>query len=216
MLSSRYLWPALVLFLLALVPTALNFYRGLPVAEPGFASSLPVELARVKSEATTRNKAHISEVFRTGDWIERTYSSPDGSNLTFFLARSFDGKVFFHYPEYGLLRKNWSTRVHNVKSVRHGAQSIAIHELTLSGEQSATQALYVLLYGQESLGNPYLDTLRFIPRMLLGERESYFLLFVHDGGRRGASTSRQAMESLLLDAVDHALNYPASAKEGKR
>jgi len=214
MISSRYLWAALVLFLLALIPTALNFYQGLPVAEPGFTSALPVELAQMRSEATTRDKDRIREIFRTDDWLERTYASPSGSGLTLFLARGFDGKIFFHYPEYGLLRRNWSTRVHKVESMRDGAQSIMVHELTLSGQQSATRVLYVLLYGKESLGNPYLDTVRFIPRMLLGERESYFLLFVHDGGIRETSASQGAMESLLLAAVDHILSHYASRKEG--
>ena len=214
MLSSRYIWPAFGLFLLTLIPTALNFYQGLPVAEAGFAVTVPVELAGMRSEASDAKKERISEVFRTGDWIERTYAGQDGSELTLFLARGFDGKVFFHYPEYGVLKKNWSTRVHKLKPVRHGARSIMIHELTLSVEQTATRALYVLLYGKESLGNPYLHTLRFIPRMLLGEREPYFLLFVHDGGGKGNSVSQHAMESLLLAAVDHVLSHSTSGKEG--
>ena len=145
-------------------------------------------------------------VFRTEDWVERVYTNGSRRKITLFLARGFDGRPFFHFPERGLLKRNWSERTHQLKLLETGEAPIKVHTLHLSGVKANTRARYILLYGKETVGNPYLFLLGRIPWMVVGEREPFVLLFASCSQSGGPHEIEQAMESLLVAALEYIQN----------
>lgn len=208
--SSRYAGHAFVLCLLALIPTLFNFYRGVPALTSEIATGLPEELAGLIGTPTDRNRSSIQGAFRTGDWVERVYKDKTGTKVTLFLGRGYDWRPFFHYPEKGLLERNWSQRTHTVKKIKNKNTEIRVHELHLTGEGVDTRASYILLGAHQSIGNPFLFMLRKLPGMLTGSRKPYALIFVHNAGERNDEQSGQVMKSLLIAATDHLLRTEGS------
>jgi hypothetical protein len=205
MFSYRYGWTAFVLFLVVLFPTIWSFYRGLPTLTDRVTARLPEELAGMSGTSTNRKGKRMETLFRTEDWIERVYTGNLGQRVTLFVARGFDGRPLFHFPERGLLRRNWFERTHEIRLLRKGHTTVKAHTLRLAGEKVSTRALYILLYDEETIGNPYLFLLGRIPRMLVGEREPFTFLFAHCSEGEGPKEAEQAIESLLMAAMDYLL-----------
>jgi hypothetical protein len=203
MTSTRYFLPALLLLLLALVPTVFNFYRGLPVTTTGFAESLPLELGEMAGADTGRRPADVNRIFQTEDWVERVYTDGNSRQIILFLARGYDARPFFHYPEGGVLWWRWSTREHKTKWMDGPSGPVQTNELFLRSPNLTTRALYVFMIGGKPAENPYLSILKQVPRMLMGKREPYHLIFVHESGNPAGKGSDQAMESLLTAALDY-------------
>jgi hypothetical protein len=143
-------------------------------------------------------------MFHTTDWVERLYYDDNpGFKVALFVARSYDGKSLFHFPERGLVRSSWTARTYEIRSLGKSHPPIKIHVLDLTGVKANTKALYILLYGKETVGNPYLFLLGRIPRMLAGERKPFTLLFAHSVVGETAEEAESAMMDLLLAAAEH-------------
>ncbi len=212
MVSQRYAWPVIALFLMALIPTASNFYRGLPVLTDRVAGSVPLKLAGMKGLPTNRSGRTIQSTFRTDDWVERVYSGNPELKVTLFVARSYDGRPLFHFPERGLLRRNWTRRTHELSLLKSSRAAMKVHVLELAGVRTYTKVYYLLFYGKEAVGNPYLFLLGRIPHMLVGERKPFTFFFAHCTERGDPEGAEKAIESLLIACADHFLSWDPGDK----
>lgn len=206
MLSPRYALPVLAVFALALLPTVWNFYRCLPVSKDHVTITLHKSLAGWDGQRTDRKARTIVRIFRTTDWVERMYTDKSGRKVTLFAARSYDGRPFIHMPERGILRTDWIKRTHKLRILKKGLDLVKVHSVRLSGKKGNVWVSYILLCGQETIGNPYLFLLRRFPRLLLGEREPFTLIFVYCREEENPENAEQAIESLFFPAVDCFLN----------
>jgi hypothetical protein len=202
MVSPRYALPVLAVFALALLPTVWNFYRCLPVSKDHVTITLHKSLARWDGQCTNRKARTIERIFRTTDWVERVYTDKSGRKVTLFAARSYDGRPFIHMPERGILKTNWSKRTYKLKILKKGLDLVKVHTVRLARKNGNVRVFYILLYGQETVGNPYLFLLGRISLLLLGEREPFTLIFVYCREEGNPENAEQAIESLLFRVLE--------------
>ncbi|MCP4118028.1 MAG: hypothetical protein GY737_22035 [Desulfobacteraceae bacterium] len=204
--SYKYTWVVLSLLLLALIPTVSGFYKGVPVLTERMVESLPKELAGMKGIATARKGKVIQNGFRTGDWMERIYTDNSGRTVTLFAVRGYDGRPLFHFPERGLLQRNWSERTYVIKTLSDGNVRVKAHVLHLTGTVENKKVFYLLFYGKETVGNPYTFLLSRIPMMLMGDSKPFTFLFAYCTEREKPGDMDPVIKSLLFAAFDYFSN----------
>jgi len=191
-ISTRYLPAAAIMLALALVPTFVHTYVGLTAADGKTTAGIPRELDGVQGVDTARNAIWVRENFGAEDFIERRY----GSDVTLFVARSYDAKRLYHHPELGAAYGRSYDKA-SVARIPMTSGPVPIHVLTGPGGLAS----YALLYNDEFVENPMWFQATQVFSMLFGPRREMTLLFAHGPGSREPSTSptmrilRAAVES---------------------
>ena len=196
MLSSRYAWAAAAMLVFALIPTVLNVYRSPEPLDAGtLAQEIPTEIEPFGAPAPgTRDAEWVTFQFATPDFVSRKYAGTYTRELTLFAARNHDPKKLFHFPELALCygKAESARRMETIGE-------FPVHVLEFGGGNHI--AKYVLLYGDEGVGDPIAFMLGRLPRLFVGQREAMTLVFVHAAVHADEKEAVAAELNTLLAAV---------------
>jgi hypothetical protein len=199
-MSKRNATITILLLVFALIPTINGFYSGLPEITSLKSNQMPTKVDELKGNSTRRSQQNVNSNFKSNDWTERYYTDPSGTRVKLFIARGYDSKPFFHYPENALLNRNWSERYHNIVT---WFENKRVHELVLSGVTENQKAYYVLLYGNKIIGKPYLFFLKQIPNLILSKRQPFTLILVSYSESEDTPDILEDAKKLMLTALKH-------------
>jgi hypothetical protein len=176
--SPRFAVPALVAFLLALVPTVVHNYLGLSVDDGVRAAAVAPELPGMLRTPTNRSAAWARLPFSTDDFVEYAFRTPRGE-VRLLVVRSYDAKTLYHHPE-NVAAYGKGLEPVEVTSLAD-APDVPVHRLVPdpanpdAGER--LEGRYALLYDGEFVGNPYWAQLVRAPQLLTRGRIPMTLLF---------------------------------------
>jgi hypothetical protein len=187
MISTRYAPAVSLLLALAIVPTVRNSYVNAHAGDGRTTTAIPMVLAGQPGAATPRGTAWTRTTLGAEDAIERRYAS----NITLFVARSYDAKQLYHHPELAVAYG----RSFSASGTRPAASrpDVPVHWLT--GDD--VWALYVLAYEEAWVSDPIRFELRRALTGLVRPREPMTLFFVHGRGAPPAEA-----EAVLMAAID--------------
>ncbi|MHC4958701.1 MAG: hypothetical protein ACYTGN_10015 [Planctomycetota bacterium] len=197
MISTRFLPATLVLLVVALVPTVTNVYRQPPPpAAGGLAKAVPADLAPFGTGAPGPHDAHFADhYFRTADFFSRAYGS-----LELFGARTYDAKKLFHNPQVALSAHRELTGI-RLAGFESRGREIPVHIVEYRERDRLHLGAYVLIYGDEGVGNPIAFMVRKMPATLVAGRQPMTLLYAL-GTSTDAVTLERDLIALLKAATD--------------
>jgi hypothetical protein len=198
MISPRYAAPVAVLLTLALVPTVIHSYRATRTDDGLRAAGIADRLGGMPSTPTERRAEWVENNFATDDWVERTYRA-GSTDVSLFVARSYDPKRLYHHPELALLRGN-QTQPAGV--VRSGARpEIPLHVVATERGGRRGVAVYALMYEGSFIDNPLVFQLRTSVELLVSGRRPLTLFMANalEGSRDDIDNAPATR--LLLEAI---------------
>ena len=210
-ISPRYAVPVAVLLAFALVPTVIHSYRGARVDDGTRAAIIATALEGMSSSPTQRRAAWVQNNFDTGDWIERTYNA-GGTEVTLFVARSYDAKRLYHHPELALLRGTETTPAGVVESRQR--PDIPLHVIRTSRDMQQGVAVYALQYGGAYIDNPVLFQIRTAVELLVSRRKP-LTLFMASALAGSAESVHDAPATRLLLAAIADFERQTAARAGR-
>jgi len=198
MISPRYATTVAILLAFALVPTVIHSYRGIRVDDGLEASAISQTLIGMSSSPSGRRADWVLRNFATGDWTERTYKR-DRTEVSLFVARSYDPKRLYHHPELAILRGFQTTPAGVARAEARPDAPLHVLE-TARGERRGI-AVYALLYDGAFIDNPLLFQLRTSVELLAGGRKplTLFMATALEGSRDDLDNSPATR--LLLAAI---------------
>lgn len=176
MIAARYAIPVALMLMLALVPTVIHSYLNLTEEDGRSISNINSRLGNFTSTDTSRKAGWVKEIFDTDDWLERTYTSPEGKSLRLFVARSFDHKRLYHHPELAL---SYGKDLRGRGQIRLPGQ-VEIPVNLLHHEKQANMAAFVLFYDGHFIDNPISHQFKDALEQLVSARKPLTLFYVMD------------------------------------
>jgi hypothetical protein len=198
MISSRYAFPALVLLVLASIPTVIHTYVGAKSDSGESVTLIPEVLNGWTSRPYNRHNAEwVNGMFRSSDWFERIYMIPGQADVRLFVARSFDHKRLYHHPELGL---------------SHGSNLGSASLVTLPEEAEIPVYLYkqengnefvgyVLLYEGDYIDSPITHQIRNALGQLISARKPMTLFYVSGSFAESEKEFQQTPAASILAAA---------------
>lgn len=198
MISSRFALPAIIVLIIALVPTVIHSYLGLTKHDDRLVASINTVLNNFSSSPSTRNPGWGEETFDSFDWTERIYRDEHGHAVRLFVGRSYDHKRLYHHPELAL---SYARDLGHHKQVYLPSDpTIAINVL-----QNPTRpglAAYALVVDDEFIANPIVHQLQDSLHLLIGARKSMTLFYVADDlAPINAPFEQSPAASVLISAI---------------
>jgi len=191
MIAARYARPVAALVAFALIPTVLHTYVGARSVDGRRVDRLPSQLSGLYGATTPRGGRWALEALDADEAIERQY----GSELTLFVARSYDVKRLYHHPElvvaYG---RNFDAQT--IVWFDRNAP-IPVHVLTGPGRTAA----YVVQSGDAFVGDPLAYEMRSALPALFRARRQATLFFAYGRDERTPIALDSPTIGLLLSAV---------------
>ena len=178
MTTSRLSLAAAFLIGLTLVPTVLHSYVDLKVDDGFTARAIAPRLADWSSQPTERTAGWVKRTLDSDDWSERNYRNPEGGNVRFFVARSYDVKRLYHHPELAVAY-GFDLQDRGVEFLA-AMKDVPVHVLRAPNPQDEGLALYAMLYDGAFVDNPYTFQLRTAGALLFSPRRAMTLFFAHD------------------------------------
>lgn len=198
MISPRFAVPVAAMLALALVPTVIHSYRGTRIDDGLRTAAIESMLAGSASTQTARRAGWVQSNLESDDWIERVYKV-NGSDVTLFVARSYDAKRLYHHPELAVLRGTQTTP----RGLAHASArpDIPLHVIDTERGGQKGLAVYALLSDGRFIDNPILFQLRTSVELLTSGRQPLTLFMASDlAGSRGQIDDAPATR-LVLAAV---------------
>jgi hypothetical protein len=198
-IAPRYLPATAVLLAFALAPTILHSYVGMKASDGKTSAIIPRNLHGMEGIDTGRSARWVNDQYQAADFIERRY----GSDVTLFVARSYDPKRLYHHPEIGVAygRRFEPAYVAHVSTTRG---PIPVHMLI--GEDGL--ACYALLYDDEFVESPFRFEAAHIFTTLIGPAREMTLFFA--GGSAAAKPTESAAVGILVAAIESFVSQPPS------
>jgi hypothetical protein len=194
MISSRYVLPATLILLLALIPTAIHSYLDLKTDDGLSVKNISQVLGNFYSTPTNRQPEWGKETFGSEDWIERIYTDEQGKSLRLFVGRSYDHKRLYHHPELAL---SYAKDLRGAGQIRlPGQPEIAVN--LLHNEMRPNMAAYVLLYDGKFIDSPISHQIRDSLKQLFNARKPITLFYIVDDHEPKNSPFIQSPAALLL------------------
>jgi hypothetical protein len=180
------------------VPTVVNSYVGRKVVEaPPVVEQLPTSLEGYSSTPTGRRPNAVRREFDTDDWVERSYSRSGDDSVQLMVARSYDMKRLYHHPELALSERDYPEE--RLVEAGGAAGPVVLH--VLEGDPDGL-VVYALLYGRETVGNPYVFQLKVVPEAMLTGRRPLTLVFAEQTGpSRGRAVEETPAFALVRAAL---------------
>ena len=198
MIAARYTRPVAALIAVALIPTVLHTYVRARSVDGRRADRLPSQLSGLYGASTVRGGRWAREALDADQAIERQY----GSELTLFVARSYDVKRLYHHPELTVAYGRGFAAHTIVEFDQHAG--IPVHVLTGPGRTAA----YVVQSGDGFVGDPFVYELRSaLPAMFRARRQAT-LFFVYGRYERSPIPLDSPTMGLLLSAVESWQSQP--------
>jgi hypothetical protein len=198
MISPRYAAPVAAILALALVPTVIHSYRGARLDDGLRAASVADTLDGMTSSPTARKAGWVRNNFATDDWIERTYSV-HGTDVSLFVARSYDPKRLYHHPELALLRGTQTTPGQVVWT--EARPDIPLHVLATARDGRQGVGVYALMYDGRFIDNPLLFQVRTSVELLVSGRRPMTLFMSSALEGRAADIENAPATRVLLAAI---------------
>ena len=199
MISARYAWPTTLVLLVAFVPTVIHVYpEPEPLPSGAIDRVLPENLGGFRYVTKgERSAAWVKEAFAADDFVSRSYSSPSGivDGLRIFVARSYDAKKLFHFPEIALSRGRSSTLVRLIE-IETDAGILPARLIEFQAGGDVHRAAYALLYGDRPMLHPIPFLFDLVPELFVGRREPTTLIYVQGSTDPG---NEAALEAELQD-----------------
>lgn len=168
MISPRFAVPVAALLALTLVPTVIHSYRGARLDDGLRAEIIAERLGGMTSSPSGRRDEWVRRNFATADWMERTYKK-DGTEVSLFVARSYDPKRLYHHPELAILRGFQTTPSGLARS--QARPEIPLHVIEAGRGERRGITVYALLYDGSFIDNPLLFQLRTSVELLASGRK---------------------------------------------
>ena len=195
MISTRFLPALCVLVGLTLVPTLIHSYSDSTVHDGRSTTVIPETLAGYIGRASERNPTWGQRRFRSDDWTERIYRNAN-DEVKLSVIRSYDAKALYHHPElavsYGPSYTTTEVRRFPVRP------DVPVHVLHTD---SATLAMYALLYDDRFVDDPIRFQLRTAGELLFSGRKPMTLFFLTDE-RASADVETLPSIGLFFEAID--------------
>ena len=196
MISTRRAVAAIVILLLAAVPTIVHTYMHWTVNDGWRASKVPVVLSGLTSSPQQHNSPTWGlRRFTTDDWIDRRYGADDGIRLT--VVRTFDLKTVFHHPELAISYPESSLDSGKAWVTPDGDPVFVLRGI----DQNRDLVIYALLANGAFVRNPYLHQVRLAAEMLVRGRQAMTLVYVQDRTPPSGPLEQQPALALLREAV---------------
>jgi hypothetical protein len=196
MISTRFLPALCVIVGLTLIPTLIHSYSDSTVHDGRSTAIIPETLAGYIGRPSDRNATWGQRRFRSDDWTERIYRNAS-DEVKLSVIRSYDAKALYHHPElavsYGPSYTTTEVRRFPVRP------DVPVHVLHTD---SATLAMYALLYDERFVDDPIRFQLRTAGELLVSGRKPMTLFFLTD---ERASADVEALPSigLFFEAINH-------------
>lgn len=199
MISSRFAPAVCVLVGLALVPTIIHSYGSVVVDDARRAAAVPAALGAFGSDPTGRNPAWGRRHFESDDWIQRRYSSLDGSAIL-SVVRSYDLKTLYHHPEIEIVERGGFVKSRT--EAFPARPEIPVFVLD-TGLERGPVVFYVLHYGDGFVSDPIWFQIRTAGELLFrGRRAMTLFLAEDDNVDAEADLSKRPALTLLYAAID--------------
>ena len=198
MISPQYAAPVAALLALALVPTVIHSYRGVRLDDGLRAASVPSTFQGMTSSSTARRPGWVENTFATEDWIERTFKV-DGTDVTLFVARSFDAKRLYHHPELALLRGMQTEPLGVVRSLRR--PDVPLYLVSTARDMQRGLAVYALRYDGTYIDDPLKFQLRTAFEHLVSGRKPLTLFMASALAGSADALEEAAATKLLLATI---------------
>ncbi len=199
MISARYAWPTTLVLLVAFVPTVIHVYpEPEPLPSGAIDRVLPENLSGFRYVTKgERSAAWVKETFAADDFVSRSYSSPSGivDGLRIFVARSYDAKKLFHFPEIALSRGRSSADVRLIE-IETDAGILPARLIEFQAGDAVHRVAYALLYGERPMLHPIPFLIARVPELYVGRREPTTLIYVQGSTDPG---NEAALEAELQD-----------------
>jgi hypothetical protein len=193
-LSTRYVPHILVLVVIAAIPTLLHSLGRFDVEDCASPTALlppPAPDRAPLGSAVERQRFDRS--WGEGNWSTGTLPGGPVGGLSYVIARSFDPKAVYHWPE--------SRVVSEVRPFERGLEEvesqgvrIPVHRAYYEPEgvppRGFVVVAYLLVYHSRPVANPYLEQILSAPRQVVTGRRPMWLFLVH--GRVGVPQRREA------------------------
>ncbi len=175
MISSRYAVPVILFLVLASIPTLIHTYAGATLEDGKTVADIRSELNGFTSAPYGRHgQEWVDDMFKSEDWFERIYTSPDRGDFRLFVARSYDHKRLYHHPELGL---SYGSNLEREGIVRLTGQSdIPVH--LYNQADGLGFAGYVLLYGDEFVEDPISHQIKNTLVLLVSPRKPLTIFYI--------------------------------------
>jgi hypothetical protein len=203
--STRYVPHIVALIVLAAVPTLLHATGRFDVDDCG-ASALLLAPPPAAEQAllTTQERRRFDQFWGAGNWVSGSLPhNGAGGRLSYVIARAFDPKTVYHWPEARVLP--------GTRPVGHGSEDASFDGVQLPvhrafydpdvASASRPVVAYLLVYGGRPVRNPYLAQVLSGPLQVVRGRHPMWLYIVYG----------QVAEAHLQEAERRAQAWLASA-----
>lgn len=208
-LSTRYVPHIVALVVIATIPTLLHSLGRFDVDDCAAPELLLAPPARDRAPfLTTGERRRFDSFWGAGNWSAGTLpAAASGGRLSYLIARSFDPKAVYHWPEARVISVRPGKR--GLEEVESQGVRLPVHRAYYEPDgRSADVALaaYLLIYDSRPVVNPYLAQILSGPRQVVTGRHPMWLFIVY--GTVGEPERR--------DAEQRAHEWLASAWESHR
>ena len=197
-MSSRYAPPAVVLFLLALVPTVVHDYVGYKRSDGRRAEAIPETLAGMPSSPVA-SRTWSKPQFASEDAFEREYRSRSGTAVRLVVIRSYDTKALYHHPELAVAYGRGLSPAG--RATLPGLPAVSVFVLRSETGAAPAHALFAVHGGAGFMDDPLRFQLRQSGALLLGGRQIATLFFAHAGTPLPERLERSAVADVLAAAI---------------
>jgi hypothetical protein len=185
--SARYIPHIAALALVAAVPTVLHSLGRFDVQDCAAPEAI---LAPPGPEVSPSDRKRFDRNWGAGNWTAGSLPGGEdgegGQRLEYVIARSFDPKAVYHWPE---SRVVWDVRPEQrgVERIEADGVRLPVHRAyyeAVDGSRRETLVVaYLLVYHARPVGNPYLAQILSGPQQVVSGRRPMWLYLVH--GRMG-------------------------------
>jgi hypothetical protein len=192
--STRFVPHIVALVVLAGIPTVLHSLGRFDVED----CAAPTELLATPGPdqapmLSTAERQRFDGFWGAGNWSAGTLppTHDGGARLQYVIARSYDPKAVYHWPE---------TRVEEARPIARGLEDvegpgerIPVHRAFYEGAAAPMMIAYLLVYDSEAIANPYLAQILSGPRQVVMGRRPMWLFMVYgkvDESRRADAEAR--------------------------
>lgn len=180
--STRYVPHIVTLLVLAAIPTLLHATGRFDVDDcAASALLLAPPPSSERALLSTQERIRFDRFWGAGNWVAG--SLPDdgtGGRLSWVIARSYDPKTVYHWPETRVLPGRASG--HAREEASFDGVRIPVHRAFYEPDgQTATRAVvaYLLVYGGRPVRNPYLAQILSGPLQVVRGRRPMWLYIVY-------------------------------------